>query len=123
MTTIVVFDGSIGRAAIAAFCARARTTMELADPGPVVCDVRGLTEPDAVAIEALARLQLTAHRLGRYIELRDACGELMALLTLAGLRDAIAVAERSGVEPIGQPEQREEMRGVEEEADAGDVTA
>jgi anti-anti-sigma regulatory factor len=50
-----------------------------------VCDVGGLTHPDLAAVDALARLRLTARRLGCPIRLRNAGLELRALLDLVGL--------------------------------------
>lgn len=50
-----------------------------------ICDVGGLTHTDLAAINALARLQLTARRLGCRIRLRNAGPELRALLDLVGL--------------------------------------
>jgi hypothetical protein len=52
---------------------------------PVVCDLGRVERPDAVTIEALARLQLEALRLGRRLVFRGACGELLELVTFVGL--------------------------------------
>ncbi len=123
MTTILVLDRAIERAAIVALCDRARELLERAEVDALTCDVSDLTHPDAVAIEALARLQLTASRLGRRIEVRGACEQLRLLLNLAGLRDVIALADASVVEALGQPEEREQVRRVEEETDPGDALA
>jgi hypothetical protein len=82
-------------------------------PSTIVCDVGALT-PDAPAVDALARLQLTARRLGLEIQLRNASGELRQLLDLVGLRDVLRV------EAGGQAEQREQRLGVEEEGELGD---
>lgn len=120
MALILVFDGGLERAAIVSQCDRVRSLLDGADSEPVVCDVGALVHPDGVVIEALARMQLTASGLGGRIVLLGASAELTALLTLTGLRDAIPSAVGSGVEPVGQSEEREEVRRVEEEADAGD---
>ncbi len=53
--------------------------------GPIV-DVR----PDLALVDALARLQLVARRLGCSIALRDPSTELCQLLELVGLTDLIA---------------------------------
>jgi hypothetical protein len=63
----------------------------------IVCDV-GTVPPDAAAIDALARLQLNARRLGLELRLRHASKELQDLLAFAGLRDVLRV------EAGGQPE-------------------
>lgn len=123
MALILVFDGGLERAAIVSQCDRVRSLLDGAGGAQVVCDVGALVHPDGVAIETLARMQLTASGLGGRIVLLDASVELTALLTLTGLRDAIPSTVRSSVEPVGQPEEREEVRRVEEEADAGDAIA
>jgi ABC-type transporter Mla MlaB component len=53
-----------------------------------VCDVSGV-EPDAVTVDALARLQLAATRHGCRIRLRHASAELLDLLSFMGLRDVL----------------------------------
>jgi hypothetical protein len=63
----------------------------------IVCDV-GTFPPDAAAIDTLARLQLSARRLGLELRLRHASNELQDLLAFAGLRDVLRV------EAGGQPE-------------------
>ena len=54
-----------------------------------LCDVTGV-EPDAVTVDALARLQLAAGRLGCRVELRNASSGLLDLVDLMGLEDIIA---------------------------------
>ena len=82
-------------------------------PSTLVCDV-GALAPDAVTIDALARLQLTARRLGREVRLRHASSELQELLAFVGLREVLRVEAR------GQPEEREQRIGVEEEREFDD---
>ena len=67
--------------------------------------------PTLAMVDALARLQLTARRLGCSIGLRGDCGPLAGLIQLAGLGDVLL--ERSVVEVGGEPEDFEEP-GVEE---------
>jgi ABC-type transporter Mla MlaB component len=50
-----------------------------------VCDV----EPDAVTVDALARLQLAAKRNGCRIQLRGASQELCGLIEFMGLSDVV----------------------------------
>jgi ABC-type transporter Mla MlaB component len=66
---------------------------------PVVCDVAELAPADLCAVDALARMTLTARRLGRGLTLRDAPSELRDLLALAGLADVMPCAGESGAEP------------------------
>ncbi|MCZ4118251.1 STAS domain-containing protein [Streptomyces sp. H39-S7] len=84
-----VLAGPLTRAGVPELCARLRDRLHGGEPGWVTCDVAALTDPDATTVEALARLQLTARRLGSRIRLRNACGRLLGLLTLAGLRDVL----------------------------------
>jgi STAS domain len=88
-----------------------------------ICGAAALTDADLATVDALARLQLAARRLGTRLELRDAPRELRELLDLAGLADVVRCPEPLPVEVGGQAEQREEPRGVEEEADPGDPVA
>jgi hypothetical protein len=66
-------------------------------------------------VDALARLQLAARRGGYRIEVTAAPTEVVELVELAGLSEAL------GVEPRRQPEQREERLGVEEERELDDA--
>ena len=88
----------------------------------VVCDVGALTDPGVSAVEALARVQLTAHRIGLEVRLRGAARELRELLDLVGLCDVLPVSVASGLESSGETEQREHALGVKEEADPDNVT-
>jgi len=118
-------SGPVARDAIPAMCERARRLLQGCDEGSVACDVGALAEPDATTIDALARLQLTARRLGRRVELRSACEELEDLLALTGLLGVLTVGGpvvASADEAWGEPELREQALRVEEEADPGDPT-
>jgi hypothetical protein len=100
--------------------------VEPAPPPPrrsivIVCDVRQIVDPDGPALEALARLQLTARRLGVTIQLQNACPVLVDLIALAGLTDVLVVAD-SGVEVDRQVEEREQAR-VDEEVLRSDDSA
>jgi anti-anti-sigma regulatory factor len=87
--SIIAFDGPIDRAEIEAFCRRVLERIERSDADPVVCDLGRVARPDAVTVEALARLQLEARRLGRRLVFRDACGELRDLVAFVGLDRAL----------------------------------
>jgi anti-anti-sigma regulatory factor len=80
----------------------------------IACDVGSLTDADAVMIDTLARLQLAMRRRGLEIRLRNTPPELRELITLVGLDDVLRV------EPGGQPEEREQPVGVEEEGELAD---
>jgi ABC-type transporter Mla MlaB component len=81
----------------------------------LVCDVHALA-PDASAIDALARLQLAARRVGLEVRLCHASKELCGLLELVGLSDVLRV------ETGGQPEEREDGLGAEEERELDDTS-
>src|SRR5687768_12524990 len=105
-TIILVIGGPIGRADISVLCERAGgLLLEATDAADVVCDVSAVVDPDAVAIDALARLQLTARRLGREVRLRNACKELRELLALTGLRDVVPLCAELPVEASRQAKQ------------------
>ena len=53
-----------------------------------LCDVAGV-EPDAVTVDALARLQLAARRTGCRVHLRGASADLLDLVSFMGLRDVL----------------------------------
>jgi ABC-type transporter Mla MlaB component len=110
----LVISGPLTPGDAAALCERARLELDRSGAPVLVCDVGALTRPDAGTVEALARLQLTARRLGRQIRLRHPSPELRELLELFGLTDVLRV------EPGRQPEQREQPLGVEERVEMGD---
>ena len=70
--------------------------------------------PDAITLDALARLQLTLSRLGLELCLRNPSTELQELIVFVGLGDVLRV------EAGGQAEQREQSLGVEEEGELDD---
>jgi STAS domain len=87
--------------------------------GPtIVCDVTELGPPDLGTVAALARLALEGRRVGLELRIARAPCELRELIAFAGL-DAVLLA----VEVGGQPEQREQPRGVEEERQFADGAA
>lgn len=122
-TIIVVISGPVARAGIPRLCERVRMLLEGSNADHVVFDVGALIDPDAVTVDALARLQLTARRLGCPIRLHNACDRLRELLTLTGLSDVVPVARRLPLESGGKSEEREPTPGIEEKADPGDPIA
>jgi anti-anti-sigma regulatory factor len=87
--------------------------MDAERPRPIVCDAASLA-PDIDTVDALARLRLTARRLGAELHVRGVSPELRALLELCGLAGVLHV------EAGRQAEQREHPVGVEEELHARD---
>jgi ABC-type transporter Mla MlaB component len=80
--------GPIARADLAGLCARVRVLMETSGARVAVCHVDGVA-PDAVTVDALARLQLAARRHGCQVRLRGASEELCELVAFMGLRDVL----------------------------------
>lgn len=62
--------------------------LELSGASVALCDVSD-ARPDAVTVDALARLQLAARRRGCQVRLRNASAELRALLAFMGLEDVL----------------------------------
>lgn len=118
-TVVLVVDGPIPRGAVPALCEQVRSLLVTRRADLVTCDVAALAPADATAIDALARLQLTARRLGRAIRLRDAPDELRDLLTLTGLRDSLPLCAGLRTQAHRQIEQREQFR-IDEEVDPAD---
>jgi ABC-type transporter Mla MlaB component len=92
-TGILEIDGPVAVADVARLCDRLRALVAHSDAEVVVCDVSTLAA-DAVTIEALARLQLTARRLGRRIRLQRTSYDLDRLLEFAGLDDVLTCSPR-----------------------------
>jgi hypothetical protein len=89
------------------------------EPGPIVCDVGGLVDPDLRAVEALSWLQLGLRRAGLWFELRNAGPDLRALIDLVGLAEVLSLR----VEVVGQAEQREQVLRIQEERDPPEPVA
>jgi ABC-type transporter Mla MlaB component len=112
-TVVFVLDGRLARGEVARLCDRMHALLETSGARVAWCDVADAAA-DGVTIDAIARLQLTARRLGRQIRFRRATNELLELLSLTGLAEVLRV------EPRGQPEEREQRLGVEEERELAD---
>ena len=113
-TIALVIYGRIAPGDVPGLCERLGVLLGFSDANDVVCDVGGLVDPDAVTVDALARLQLTARRLGRHIRLRHASYALRELLALVGLCDVVPPSAESGLWPGRQTEERKEGGGIEE---------
>jgi ABC-type transporter Mla MlaB component len=89
-TLAFAIHGPITRADLPGLCARVCALLEQSSPDVAFCDVSGI-DPDAVTIDALARLQLAARRHSCQVRLRHASSELLELLDFMGLRDVLPV--------------------------------
>ena len=81
--------GPIERSDLPGLCDRVCALLERSGGGIALCDVGGV-EPDAVTVDALARLQLGARRHGCSVRLRNASPELLELVAFMGLTDVLA---------------------------------
>ena len=87
-TLALAIRGPITRADLPGLCDRVCALLESTAAGVALCDVRGI-DPDAVTVDALARLQLAAKRHACQVRLRGASDELLELLGFMGLRDVL----------------------------------
>ncbi len=87
-TIAFAVGGPIARADLPGLCARVCALLERSDATVALCDVPGV-EPDAVTVDALARLQLAARRHGCQVRLREASSELLELVDFMGLTDVL----------------------------------
>lgn len=87
-TVALALGSPITRADLSALCDRVGALLDRSKAKVILCDV-AKAEPDAVTLDALARVHLTARRRGCDTRLRGASGELIQLLDLAGLRGVL----------------------------------
>jgi ABC-type transporter Mla MlaB component len=87
-TIAFAIRGPIARDDLPGLCDRVCALLERSGAELARCDVGGV-DPDAVTVDALARLQLAARRHGCRIRLRHASPELRELVALMGLSDVL----------------------------------
>jgi ABC-type transporter Mla MlaB component len=80
--------GPIARDDLPGLSDRVCALLAATGPGTVRCDVHGV-EPDAITVDALARLQLAARRHGCQVRLCNASDELLHLVAFMGLADVL----------------------------------
>lgn len=88
-TVAFAIRGPIDRGDLPGLCDRVCALLSAAPVEEALCDVSGV-EPDAVTVDALARLQLAARRRGCRVRLRNASPELRRLVAFMGLGDVLA---------------------------------
>ena len=81
-------EGPIARSDLPGLCDRVCALLSESRAALAVCNVRGV-EADAVAVDALARLQLGARRHGCQVRLCGASEELLELMRFMGLTDVL----------------------------------
>jgi hypothetical protein len=87
-TIAFAIHGPIARTDLRGLCDRVCAVLAGTEAREAVCDVLGV-EPDAVTVDALARLQLAARRHGCRVRLRNASAELVELVAFMGLADVL----------------------------------
>jgi ABC-type transporter Mla MlaB component len=87
-TAAFTIRGPITRADLPGLCDRVCAVLQDNAGRVVLCDVRGVA-PDAVCVDALARLQLGARRNRCEVRLRHATDELRELIAFMGLADVL----------------------------------
>jgi ABC-type transporter Mla MlaB component len=87
-TIVFAIRGPIRRGDLPGLCERVCSLLARSAPEVAFCDVRSV-DPDAVTVDALARLQLGARRHGCTVRLRHATDELRELVELMGLTDVL----------------------------------
>jgi ABC-type transporter Mla MlaB component len=87
-TVAFAVRGPIARSDLDGLCDRVCAVLRESEAQVAFCDVAGL-EADAVTVEALARLQLGARRLGCQVRLQQASSELLQLVAFMGLTDVL----------------------------------
>jgi ABC-type transporter Mla MlaB component len=88
-TLELVIWGPLERADLPGLFARVCARLRGSGAQLVVCDVGGVAA-DAVAVDALARLQLAAQRNGCQVRMLGASAELRELVALIGLGDVLS---------------------------------
>ena len=117
-TGLLVIAGPIGDGDVPPLCECLRAVIDGSDGELIVCDV-GALPANVRTVEALARLQLTARRHGRRIQLQRASRELEQLLEFVGLADVAAVRPALGGRSR-HAEEREHPRRIEKRVDRDD---
>ncbi|WTW98098.1 STAS domain-containing protein [Streptomycetaceae bacterium NBC_01309] len=146
---VVVEIGALVRADVPGLCARVDEMLARVPGARLVCDVGADCRADLALVDALARLRLLARRRDRAYQIRDAPPALTDLLGLVGLRGAVPVAGPPGppglsglptpptncaptavaahdralrLQAVREPEEGEQVIGVEERVEVDDPT-
>ncbi|QIQ03019.1 STAS domain-containing protein [Streptomyces liangshanensis] len=86
---VLVVSGRLGAGDVSRLCDELVARLRGGGVTEVVCDVRGLERPNLAAVDALARLRLTARRRAVRLRVAGAGRELLLLLDLVGLADLV----------------------------------
>ena len=83
--------GPIARDDLPGLCGRVCALLTRSGARIALCDVRGI-DPDAVTVDALARLQLAARRHECRVQFHNASNELRELVAFMGLTDVLTTS-------------------------------
>ena len=97
-TLIVTIAGRIDRSDTARFGELVNRHLSTSSTSLLVCDVGGLIQPDAAAVDAICRIRLASRRARSHLRLRGASSDLLDLLDLMGLCEVLPGAPRSELE-------------------------
>jgi anti-anti-sigma regulatory factor len=95
-TVVVAIVGRATPADVGVCCEELHVLLDGSDACLVVCDVSALSAADTLTVEAIARVALTARRLGRPMQLRHASRDVRRLLVFMGLADAVGLDDPGG---------------------------
>ena len=114
--------GPIRRADLPRLCDRVCAVLAESTAVVVDCDVAGV-HPDAVTVDAVARLQVAALRRGCAVRLQNASEPLLELVELMGLTHVLSERTRGLLGELErQPEAWEQRGGIEEEGELDDAS-
>lgn len=94
---VVAICGTTTGVDVASVCDELRAELDGGAAEIVVCDVSALVAPDAVTVDVVARLALTARRAGSQLQLRHASRDLRRLVAFMGLGGALGLP---GIGPV-----------------------
>ncbi|MFF3751058.1 STAS domain-containing protein [Streptomyces sp. NPDC002018] len=103
---VLTIAGRLAPADVPRLCAELIARLHGTGAAEVIGDVGGLGPPNLVAVEAIARLQLTARRRGCRLRLRGVGGELRLLLELMGLSGLADTAQDAPDAAAGEQGER-----------------
>ncbi|MDI3385575.1 STAS domain-containing protein [Streptomyces sp. B-S-A8] len=106
---VVGLGARVARDEVPQLCEQMAAGLRATGATEVVCDAGALDVADLAAVEALARMRLTARRAGAVMRIRDPGRRLTGLLALVGLGEL-----------LGEVEEREPPLGVEEAVEPTD---
>ncbi len=114
--------GPIRRADLPRLCDRVCAVLAESTAVVVDCDVAGV-HPDAVTVDAVARLQVAALRRGCAVRLQNASEPLLELVELMGLTHVLSERTRGLLGELErEPEAREKRGRIEEEGELDDAS-